>query len=121
MNNSAMQKLLDRYLSGACSTEEQLKVEQWLEQQQNAGNEWTEMDAPAKAAWMALLYQDVQDTIDNKAVATKNATAGKAATPVPADGTCAGAGTDAETPSAIPLPIELPRKSLRSIVVRVIV
>jgi transmembrane sensor len=69
MNHSAMQKLLDRYLSGACSAEEQLKVEQWLEQQQNADNEWTEMDAPAKAAWMALLRQDVRHTIQSKAVA----------------------------------------------------
>src|SRR5258706_14321455 len=69
MNHSAMQKLLDRYLSGACSAEEQLKVEQWLEQQENAGNKWTEMDATAKAAWMARLHQDVRHTIQSKAVA----------------------------------------------------
>ncbi|HWK07763.1 MAG TPA: FecR domain-containing protein [Puia sp.] len=81
MDNSAMQKLLDRYLSGACTTEEQLKVEQWLEQQQNAGNEWTEMDAPAKAAWMARLHQDVQHTIKTRALAGENTTLRETATP----------------------------------------
>lgn len=69
MNHSAIQNLLDRYLSGACSAEEQLIVEKWLEQQQETSNEWSEMDAPAKAAWMSQLHQDIQHTIHGSGMA----------------------------------------------------
>jgi len=67
MNHSDMQNLLDRYLSGACSVEEQLIVEKWLERQHQANNEWSQMDASAKAAWMANLHQDLQQTINGGA------------------------------------------------------
>jgi transmembrane sensor len=76
MDNLMMQELLDRYLSGACSAEEQLIVEKWLERQEGGDNRWSEMDAPAKAAWMALLYQDIQHTIKNNAIAGNPAVAG---------------------------------------------
>ena len=65
MNNSDMQDLLDRYLAGSCSVAEQLQVESWLEQQQNRDldNQWTQMDAIAKATWMAALYRDIHASI----------------------------------------------------------
>jgi len=63
MDNSAIQKLLDRYLAGSCSESERLIVESWLEQQPGTDNRWTEMDGPAKAEWMSLLYKDIQQTI----------------------------------------------------------
>jgi transmembrane sensor len=67
MNNLMIQELLDRYLSGDCSAEEQLIVEKWLEQQEGGDNRWLEMDASAKEAWMTLLYRDVQHTIKSNA------------------------------------------------------
>ena len=63
MDNSSVPLLLDRYLSGACSEEEQLQIEEWLHRQDMPDNEWTKMDTPAKAAWMAALYRDIQHTI----------------------------------------------------------
>lgn len=67
MNHSDMQNLLDRYLSGACSAEEQLIIEKWLEQQHHVNNEWSQMDTSAKAAWMADLRQDLRQTISSRA------------------------------------------------------
>ena len=90
MSNVNIQELLDRYLSGDCSAEEQIKVEKWLEQQEGGDNRWTEMDAPAKAAWMALLYQDVQRTIKGNAAAASNVAAG--------DNPVAGNSVAAESP-----------------------
>jgi ferric-dicitrate binding protein FerR (iron transport regulator) len=62
MDNSSIQ-LLDRYLSGECSEEERQRVEAWLEQMELSQNEWTALDATAKAEWLAKLYGDIQHTI----------------------------------------------------------
>lgn len=63
MDQSTMQELLDRYLSGACSQEEQRKIEDWLDHQARADNDWTGMDTSDRAAWMAGVYQDIRHTI----------------------------------------------------------
>jgi len=63
MNTTANEELLDRYLSGACSPEEQKQVEQWLDRQETGDNAWAQMDASAKAAWMASLYRDIRHTV----------------------------------------------------------
>jgi ferric-dicitrate binding protein FerR (iron transport regulator) len=63
MDNSIIQLLLDRYLSGACSEKEQRQVEEWLHRMDNPGNEWASMNARDRAAWMAALYRDIQHTM----------------------------------------------------------
>ena len=63
MDNSIIQSLLDRYLSGTCSEKELREVEEWLHRIDNPGNEWTSMNDRARAAWMAALYRDIQHTV----------------------------------------------------------
>ena len=63
MDHTSFTILLDRYLAGTCSPQEQLQLEAWLEQQEVEVNEWTTMDTAAKAAWMASLYQDIRLSI----------------------------------------------------------
>ncbi|NII28483.1 DUF4974 domain-containing protein [Pseudoflavitalea sp. X16] len=72
MDQSTMQELLDRYLSGTCSPEEQRKIEDWLNHQSRENNEWTTMDASARTAWMTGVYQDIRHTITQQAVAGNN-------------------------------------------------
>jgi ferric-dicitrate binding protein FerR (iron transport regulator) len=55
--------LLERYLSGDCPEQERLLVEAWLDRMETPSPEWASMDAPARAAWMASLYKDIQRTI----------------------------------------------------------
>ena len=62
-----IQKLLDRYLSGECTLEEQKQVEEWLERQKTTDNEWTKLDGSAKQDWLASLYNDINQSIKTRA------------------------------------------------------
>jgi transmembrane sensor len=66
MSISAIEKLLDRYLSGECSAEEQLMVESWLENQAITENEWTKMIESEKNAWISSLRDKINQTIKEK-------------------------------------------------------
>ena len=69
MSIPEIQKLLDRYLSGECTLEEQKQVEEWLERQKTTDNEWTKLDGSAKQDWLASLYNDINQSIQTRALA----------------------------------------------------
>jgi ferric-dicitrate binding protein FerR (iron transport regulator) len=63
MEQSDLNNLLDRYLRGICTAQEQMLVEQWLENNKTEPNDWTEMSNAAKDLWMASLLGDVRKTL----------------------------------------------------------
>ncbi|MEO5888857.1 MAG: FecR domain-containing protein [Ferruginibacter sp.] len=56
-------ELLDRYLSGECSTKETIQVEAWLEAQSDHNNAWEKMTSYEKAEWLQALYKGIKDTV----------------------------------------------------------
>lgn len=66
-----IEKLLDRYLSGQCSSEEILLLEKWLELEISTNNDWSRMEEPDKKQLIASLFENIKYTID-KNLASKN-------------------------------------------------
>lgn len=63
MEQSEFNNLLERYLRGNCTAEEQLFIERWLEDHKSEQNPWTEMGNHAKSEWMASLLGDIRNTL----------------------------------------------------------
>ncbi len=63
MEPSDFNNLLEKYLRGNCTAEEQLFIEQWLEDHKTEPNEWTEMSKTAKSEWMASLFVDIRNAL----------------------------------------------------------
>jgi transmembrane sensor len=63
MEQSDFNNLLERYLGGNCTAEEQLFIEQWLEDHKTDPNDWTEMSKTAKSELMASLFVDIRNAL----------------------------------------------------------
>jgi transmembrane sensor len=63
MEQSDFNNLLERYLRGNCTAEEQLFIERWLEDHKSEQNAWTEMSNPGKSEWIASLLVDIRSTL----------------------------------------------------------
>lgn len=64
MNHNDIESLMDSYLKGETSKEEDLIIAQWLESDlKNESDEWSGMDKAEKEQWLASLYHDIHQTI----------------------------------------------------------
>lgn len=59
-------KLLDRYLKGEATQEEQRLVEQWLESPAKEPSPWDEMQPELQDQWLEGTYHRIEGTIDAK-------------------------------------------------------
>lgn len=57
-------KLLDRYLKGEATLEEQRLVEQWLESSANEPSVWDEMQPERQDQWLKATHQRIANTLD---------------------------------------------------------
>ena len=60
MSRNTIEDLLDRYLEGKTSTEENERVEQWLENNGNPDSAWQQFNAADKAQWLTNIFDDIQ-------------------------------------------------------------
>ena len=65
MNLNEINSLLDRYLSGNCSSEEKELIETWFEKSGRHEDEWSEMDETKREEWISNLFEDIQTTISS--------------------------------------------------------
>lgn len=63
MNQAEINNLLDRYLGGQCTAEEERRIEKWLDQDLNEVNEWTLLSPEEKKTFLASLYRDIEKKI----------------------------------------------------------
>ena len=56
--------LLDRYLSGEATPEENELVEKWLSENNNPDNDWERLSKPAREKWLNDLFSDIEAAID---------------------------------------------------------
>ncbi len=59
-------QLLDRYLKGEDTLEEQRLVEQWLESPANEPSVWDEMQPERQDQWLKATYQQIENTLNAK-------------------------------------------------------
>lgn len=60
---SSIEHLLDRYLEGKTSIEENERIEAWLHNKHLAHSEWQQMDPLNKERWLSDVYLDIKDSI----------------------------------------------------------
>jgi ferric-dicitrate binding protein FerR (iron transport regulator) len=63
MSRNQIEALLDRYIKGETSTEENALVERWLEENGNSNTDWTGLDQPGKDEWLSSVFGDIKNTI----------------------------------------------------------
>lgn len=63
MSRNQIEALLDRYIKGETSTEENALVERWLEENGNSNSDWTGLDQPGKDKWLSSVFGDIKKTI----------------------------------------------------------
>jgi len=63
MDRNIIEALLDRYLKGETSQEENELVENWLEDNDNPHSEWTHLDQNSKDQWLTGVFGQIQDSI----------------------------------------------------------
>ena len=66
MSISQIKSLLDRYIAGNVTSQEQQLVEQWLEENSQHNTEWKLMNNKDKAIWLLQLYRDINNSITGK-------------------------------------------------------
>ncbi|GEP96337.1 FecR domain-containing protein [Chitinophaga cymbidii] len=63
MEQEQISRLLDKYLAGNCTPEEEQAVHNWLESRPQQDQRWKEMSGAAQQAYLAELFRDVRRTI----------------------------------------------------------
>jgi len=63
MDRNIIEALLDRYLKGETSREENELVESWLEENNNPHSQWQHFNQNRKDQWLADVFGQVQDSI----------------------------------------------------------
>lgn len=63
MEQAQISKLLDKYIAGNCTPEEERAVQHWLDSRPQQGGEWKAMSAAAQQEYLAGLFHDVKQTI----------------------------------------------------------
>lgn len=63
MDRNIIEALLDRYLKGETSQEENELVENWLEENNNPHSEWQHFNQSRKDQWLVDLFSQVQDSV----------------------------------------------------------
>jgi ferric-dicitrate binding protein FerR (iron transport regulator) len=72
MSISQIKNLLDRYIAGSATPQEQQLVEQWLEENNQHNTEWHLMNNKDKSAWLLQLYRDIGNSITSKEAGGEN-------------------------------------------------
>jgi transmembrane sensor len=72
MDINFIKDLLDRYIAGSATPEEQRIIEKWLEANEFPENHWSSMDAQSKAAVVAEINLELKKTIDNNPLPREN-------------------------------------------------
>lgn len=67
MEQEQISRLLDKYLAGNCTPEEEQAVHNWLESRPQQDQRWKEMSGAAQQAYLAELFRDVRRTIGEDA------------------------------------------------------
>lgn len=60
MSISEIKNLLDRYINGSATLQEQRLIERWLEDNELHLTEWNNMDSRDRTAWMLDIYRDIE-------------------------------------------------------------
>jgi transmembrane sensor len=63
MSRHQIAALLDRYLKGETTNEENELVERWLEENSNANPLWHDLDRSAKDQWLSSVFSEIKNTI----------------------------------------------------------
>jgi transmembrane sensor len=63
MSRHQIAALLDRYLKGETTTEENELVKRWLEEDRNANPRWHDLDRSAKDQWLSSVFSEIKNTI----------------------------------------------------------
>ncbi|ASU32050.1 FecR domain-containing protein [Mucilaginibacter xinganensis] len=63
MSRNQIEALLDRYIKGETSTEENALVERWLEENGNFNTEWEGLDQSGKDRWLSGVFGDIKNSI----------------------------------------------------------
>ncbi len=63
MSRQQIAALLDRYLNGETTNEENELVERWLEENGNANPRWYDLDRSAKDEWLSSVFSEIKNTI----------------------------------------------------------
>ncbi|HEY0176845.1 MAG TPA: hypothetical protein VGC08_10730, partial [Pedobacter sp.] len=63
MNHNKIGALLDSYLKGETSAEENDMIERWLEENDNSGSQWQQMDRSDKDQWLSAVFNEIKGTI----------------------------------------------------------
>ncbi|QEM05538.1 FecR family protein [Mucilaginibacter rubeus] len=63
MSRHQIAALLDRYLKGETTNEENELVERWLEENNNINAQWDNLDHLAKDKWLSSLFSEIKNTI----------------------------------------------------------
>jgi ferric-dicitrate binding protein FerR (iron transport regulator) len=67
MEQEQISRLLDKYLAGNCTPEEEQAVQNWLNSRPQQDQRWREMSGPAQQEYLAELFRDVRRTIGEEA------------------------------------------------------
>src|SRR4051794_18383910 len=63
MSRRQIARLLDRYLKGETTNEENELVKRWLEENSNANHQWHDLDHSAKGQWLSSVFSEIKNTI----------------------------------------------------------
>ena len=63
MDQNIIEALLDRYLKGETSQEENELIENWLEENNNPHSEWLHFSQSRKDQWLADVFDQIQDSL----------------------------------------------------------
>jgi ferric-dicitrate binding protein FerR (iron transport regulator) len=63
MSRSVVEALLDSYLKGETSKEENELVERWLEENGNPNSAWHQLDQSGKDQWLAGVFNEIKESI----------------------------------------------------------
>lgn len=63
MSRHQIADLLDRYLKGETTNEENELVERWLEENSDANPRWHDLDRSAKDKWLSGVFSEIKNTI----------------------------------------------------------
>ena len=63
MSRHQIAALLDRYLKGEATNEENELIKRWLEENSNDNTQWHDLDRSAKDQWLSSVFSEIKNTI----------------------------------------------------------
>lgn len=66
MHQQNIQELIDKYLEGNCTSEEEERVHAWLEKVNRKDQQWSVWSAEEREAYLSTLYEDIRHSTTGK-------------------------------------------------------